>query len=204
MRYLLFLSIFLRVFTAQAAEVHYVFYLHGQIVEGTTADPFSDIYGKYEYSNIIETLHKRGYVVISERRPANTDVRLYATEVAMQIDSLKKKGVPSEDIAVIGASKGAVIAMQVSDLVKDKNIRYILLAGCSEMAQDIYHFNLHGHILSIYEKSDQIGRSCKEIKAASGGISKFREIEIETGKKHGFLYRPIDEWVKPAFEWIEK
>lgn len=187
-----------------AEGIHYVFYLHGQIVEGSQSDPVSESYGRYEYSRIIDYFKNKGYVVISERRPQNTEVKSYALKIVEKIDSLKKTGIPSSAITVIGASKGAVIAMQVSDLLKDKNVRYVLLAGCSEMVKDVYHFNLYGNILSIYEKSDPVGRSCKEIKAASSGISKFKEIQLTTGKMHGFIYRPIDEWVQPACEWIEK
>jgi hypothetical protein len=200
---LLILFVFIAV-AAMAGETHYVFYLHGQIVEGSKTDPISESYGRYEYSRIIETLQKKGYIVISERRPANTEGRSYALKISEKIDSLKKTGISSENITVIGASKGAVIAMQVSDLLKDKNVRFVLMAGCSDMAMNIYHFNLYGRILSIYEKSDQIGRSCKDIKSASSGISKFKEIELTTGKMHGFIYQPLDEWIIPACEWIEK
>lgn len=191
-------------FIARGAGLHYVFYLHGQIVEGSKTDPISESYGRYEYTRIIETLQKKGYVVISERRPSNTEVKSYALQIVEKIDSLKKAGILSGDITVIGASKGAVIAMQVSDLLKDKNVRFVLMAGCSEVTKDVYHFNLYGRVLSIYEKSDQVGRSCKDIKSASTGISKFKEIEISTGKMHGFLYQPLAEWMLPACEWIEK
>lgn len=200
---LLVLSVFMYG-VAMAGEAHYVFYLHGQIVEGSKTDPISESYGRYEYSSIIETFQKKGYIVISERRAVNTEVRSYALKISEKIDSLKKAGVLSENITVIGASKGAAIAMQVSDLLKDKNVRFVLMAGCSEMTKDIYHFNLYGRVLSIYEKSDQVGRSCKGMKSVSSGISKFKEIELSTGKMHGFIYQPLEEWVQPACEWIEK
>lgn len=200
---LLVLSVFMYS-AVMAGGVHYVFYLHGQIVEGSKTDPISESYGRYEYNSIIETFQKKGYIVISERRAVNTEVRSYALKISEKIDSLKKAGVLSENITVIGVSKGAAIAMQVSDLLKDKNVRFVLMAGCSEMTKDIYHFNLYGRILSIYEKSDQVGRSCKGIKSASSGISKFKEIELTTGKMHGFIYQPLEEWVQPACEWIEK
>jgi hypothetical protein len=29
-----------------------------------------------------------------------------------------------------------------------------------------------------------------------------REIVLRTGLGHGFIYRPLPEWVNPAVEWI--
>jgi hypothetical protein len=186
----------------QAKNNHYVFYLHGAIVEGTTEDPSNSTYGKYEYAGIVKTLKDKGYVVFSEVRPANTDVQAYAKKIKQQIDSLKKTGIASADICVIGASKGALITMLVSGLVKDKNVKYVVMAACNDGNRDSFHPDLYGQILSIYEKSDGIGRSCETIKLNSKGISRYKEVEINTGLGHGFLYKPLKAWMQPAEDWI--
>ncbi|WP_276134394.1 alpha/beta hydrolase [Polluticoccus soli] len=198
---ILFLFALLFVHLSSFAQ-RYVFYLHGTIVEGTTTDPISESYGRYEYANIIKALKQYGYVVISERRAANTIVESYALKVASQIDSLKKTGVKSDNITVIGASKGAGIAMRASGFAKDKKVKYVLMAGCND--EDAGRYDLYGQILSIYEKSDPFAGSCNAIKKRSPGVSKYKEIELTTGKKHGFIYTPISEWLIPAVNWIEK
>jgi hypothetical protein len=192
----------LALFCGSANAQHYVFYLHGAIVEGTTTtDPISESFGRYEYANIIKTLKQHGYVVISERRPANTVPQSYALQVSGQVDSLKKLGVKSDNITVIGASKGAGIAMLASALVKDKKVKYVLMAGCSEDDGDSP--GLYGQVLSIYESSDPFAGSCKAVKKHAPGISRYKEIGLHTGKKHGFIYTPISEWVAPVVDWIE-
>lgn len=198
------LAIILLLLVNRTFSQPYVFYLHGAIVEGSATDPESGNFGRYEYTRIVSELKARGCVVISERRPANTIPDIYALKVSAQVDSLKNIGIPSDHITVIGASKGAVIAMLVSGLVKDKKVKYILMAGCNASNNEHYHFSLYGQVLSIYERSDAIGRSCNMIKKASQGISKYREIELSTGKQHGFIYTPLQEWMAPAMEWIEK
>lgn len=196
--------IFLSILTNQALAQNYVFYLHGAIVEGSSTDPESQNFGRYEYSRIIKELKTQGCTVISERRPANTIPDIYALKVTGQVDSLKKAGVSSDKITVVGASKGAVIAMLVSGLVKDSKVKYVLIAGCNAQNAEHYHFNLYGQILSIYERSDMIGRSCDMIKKASSGVSRYKEIELSTGKQHGFLYTPLEEWMAPLMEWVQK
>ncbi|RYE23348.1 MAG: alpha/beta hydrolase [Sphingobacteriales bacterium] len=194
---LLFLSFF-----AQAKGKYHVFYLHGQIVEGTTEDPTSPTYGKYEYGNIVAALKEKGYVVYSEVRPANTDLTAYAQKVKGQIDSLKKAGVPSANICVIGASKGAVITMIVSGMEKDKDVKYVLMAACNDGNRSAFKPDLYGQVLSIFERSDGIGKSCETIKSDSKGISRYKEVMLNTGLAHGFLYKPLKEWMIPVEEWI--
>jgi hypothetical protein len=187
-------------FARTNAATQFVFYLHGAIVEGSDGAPISQSFGRYEYHGIVKTLKQYGFVVISEIRPANTNAQGYAMKVAGQIDSLKKAGVASENIAVIGASKGAGIAMMASALVKDKKVKYVLMAGCHDGPGE----DLYGQLLSIYEMTDGIAGSCSKVKKHSTGISKYKEIELETHLKHGFIYRPLKEWVEPAVLWIQK
>jgi hypothetical protein len=140
---------------------------------------------------------------MSEIRKPNTDIEAYAHQVADEISGLLKKGVEAKNITVVGASKGALIAMHVSTFMKNRDLNFVFLAACNDgnfgSFPDI-HF--YGNILSIYEKSDDIGESCIRFKEKAGTtINHYKEIEINTGLQHGFLFRPLPEWMKPAINW---
>jgi len=201
--------LFILVFSLSALSCYsqkYVFYLHGRIVEvqGPNAVDTINGYGAYRYFDIIDSLKKKGFNVISEVRKPNTDVKEYAKVVSKQIDSLLKQNIKPRNITVIGASKGAIIAMYVSTLLKNSDINYVFMGACYD---NLYAENKEimfcGNILSIYEKSDyEIGRSCKKLKDRSNSITNYKEIEINTGLRHGFIYRPIKEWMEPTSQWI--
>ena len=57
---------------------HYLFYLHGKIIEDQGIPAVSPDYGEYEYQAILEKLGSYGFVVISEQRAKNTDSMAYA------------------------------------------------------------------------------------------------------------------------------
>jgi hypothetical protein len=40
--------------------------------------------------------------------------------------------------------------------------------------------------------------------AAGGPALDVREIALETGLHHGFLYRPLPEWIEPVVEWSRR
>jgi hypothetical protein len=63
---------------------------------------------------------------------------------------------------------------------------------------------LHGRVLSIYESSDDVGGTCAPLFAQSPALAQHAELRLETGLRHGFLYRPLPEWVKPAIAWSER
>lgn len=182
-----------------------VFYLHGRIVENYGPNAIDTIngYGHYKYFDIIDSLKKRNFIVISDIRKPNTSIASYAHSVADKIDSLLRANIKAQNITVIGASKGAIIAMYVSTYVKNKNINYVFMGGCSDEIYNNYSdIEYYGNILSIYEKSDTLyGYSCIKFKNKSQAISNYKEVELNTGLKHGFLYRPIHEWLDPAAKW---
>jgi len=181
----------------------YVFYLHGRIVEIQGANAVSTKYGKYEYHRIIEKLKGKNVRIISEVRPKDTRITPYAKKVVKQIDSLINKHVSAKNITVVGASKGAIIAMQVSTLLKNKNVNFVLIAGYSKSIENNFNFNLYGNILGFYEKSDSIaGMSYKSLIKRSTGVSKFKEIELNTKLGHGIVFKPLKEWIEPTKEWI--
>src|SRR5438034_11753080 len=117
MRRLFFLIVMLTS-SVGAFSQRYLFYLHGRIVEdqGTNAVDTIRGFGPYRYQAIVDSLRKRNFVVISEVRQKNTDVEQYAGKVKTQIDSLLHTGIAPANITVVGASKGAAIAMLTSSL----------------------------------------------------------------------------------------
>lgn len=198
---LVFLFFNLQVGLAQS----YIFYLHGRIIEtqGPNAIEKVNGYGAYLYYDILDSLKQKKFTVISEVRPMNTDVKVYALKVKNQIDSLLQRGVKAENITVIGASKGSYIAMYVSTYAKNKALNFVFMAACSDqMSESEKDLNVYGNILSIYEKSDGPG-SCLALKKQSTGIQHFKEVELTTGLKHGFIFKPLKVWVQPALTWAE-
>jgi hypothetical protein len=179
----------------------YIFYLHGKIVENQGPYAVDNVngFGAYKYYDILDSLRQEKITVLSEIRPKNTDAKEYALKIKKQIDSLLKSGTDPWKITVIGASKGSLIAMYVSSYVKNKSVNYVFMAACYGDESDP-GINFYGNILSIYEKSDGAG-SCIHFKNKSTGINHYKEIEINTGLKHGFLYRPLPEWINPARRW---
>jgi len=185
-----------------------IFYLHGRILEvqGIHAVDTVNGYGAYEYTKILSTFRKNGFKVISKVRKINTRPVNYAQHVVHQIDSLLKKGIKPNDITVIGASKGALIAMLTSSILKNKEVNFVFMAACNPYSLKRFpELKFYGNILSIYEGSDRIGRSCSGFKARSGKtISHYKEIELHTGLKHGFLFKPLPQWTLPALKWARK
>ena len=180
---------------------HYLFYLHGQILEDQGLAAVSPDYGPYEYAAIVNQFADSGFTVVSEVRAARTDVAQYADSVAAQVNRLLAAGVARDHIAVLGASKGAMITMLISTRVTTP-IRYVILAGCNDGSRQRLAPRLHGDVLSIFENSDTIGRSCGAIFGDSPALGKHKEIELHTGRKHGFLFHPLPEWIGPAVSWI--
>jgi hypothetical protein len=184
------------------ASPQYLFYLHGYIVESRNTRPVSPKFGVYEYSKILETLKDSGFVVISEARQKNPEIEPYARKVADQIRHLLKAGVPAEHITVVGASQGSWIAMLASTYLENRGVNFVLIAACSADKQFLKTVNLHGNVLSIYESSD-VAQSCRDYRADATGLNDWKEVEVNTGLKHGFLYRPMKEWVEPTVAWAK-
>ena len=69
-------------------SAHYLYYLHGGIVEGSDGRPVSDVFGPYEYREILQRFEQEGFVVISEIRPRGADVNDYAKKTVTEIEAL--------------------------------------------------------------------------------------------------------------------
>jgi hypothetical protein len=203
-RIIMFLLSFIAA-TQTAVAQRYVFYLHGKIVEDQGAKAYDSRFGAYQYEDILAAFRKENFTVVSEYRQPNTDVKEYARKVADQVKDLLRKGVKPGNITVVGASKGAMIAMYASTFIQNKDVNYVLLSNCND-----YNFegnpdiSFCGNMLSIYEKSDPIGGTCAKYKGRSQlPVPHYKEIELNTGLKHGYIYKPLPEWMNPAIKWAK-
>jgi hypothetical protein len=186
------------------ARARYLFYLHGRIVEDGGIRPVSERHGVYEYEKILETFKGAGFVVISEARAKDTDVKQYAAKVVAQINALLKAGAPPRNVTVVGASKGSMIAMQTSTLLKQGDVNFVLIAGCGEQTSRNPELSLSGRVLSIYDTSDEGAGTCEKLFARSAGLNRRGEVKLSLNLGHGFIYRPLKEWVEPAVEWAKQ
>ncbi|HEX8129573.1 MAG TPA: alpha/beta hydrolase [Pyrinomonadaceae bacterium] len=186
------------------ARARYLFYLHGRIVEDKGIRPVSERHGVYEYEKIVETFKGAGFNVISEARAKDTDVRQYAAKVVAQINALLKAGVPPRHVTVVGASKGSMIAMHASSLLKREDVNFVLIAGCGEQTLKNPELNLNGRVLSIYDASDEGAGTCEKLFARSPELKQRGEVKLSLKLGHGFIYRPLKEWVEPAIAWAKQ
>jgi hypothetical protein len=180
----------------------YVFYLHGRIIEEQGAKAVSPDFGPYDYTGITRALAAPGVVVVSEARAKNTDPGRYADSFVSQIGRLRAGGVPEDRITVVGASKGAGITLLVSEHLTAPQVGFVVLAGCND--DGAARPGLHGRVLSIHEESDELGGTCARRFADSRALTAHDEVRLSTRLRHGFLYRPLREWVDPAMAWIRR
>lgn len=184
-------------------NARYLFYISGYIVAEGNTRPTSPQFGVYEYEKILASFKERGFVVISEARKQNREIEPYAAKVTAQVKQLLKAGVPAKNITVVGASQGSWIAMLVSTYVANRDLNFVFIAACAADDGLLQSVNLHGNVLFISERTDQPG-SCERFRDDAKGINDYNSIEVNTGLKHGFLYRPMKEWIEPSVEWARR
>lgn len=194
--------------TAIVPSEQYMFYLHGKIIEDQVLPAVSPEFGEYRYAEILSVLKSRGFVVISEQRPRDTDSTEFARKVTRQVNDLLSSGVPPESITVVGASKGALIASLVSFFMKNPGVNYVLLGGCYQPIVEEWidqGVSLSGNVLSIYDSSDDYASSCEQLFAFSDSaqLGQHAELVLHVGTGHGILYEPLEEWVSPTVNWAK-
>ncbi|MCC9074105.1 alpha/beta hydrolase [Flavobacterium sp. F-65] len=181
----------------------YIFFIHNKFLEENDLNAKHPEYGRAEYNEIIKSFKDDNFIVFSELRNKNTDFDKYTKKIVKQINSLIKKGVKPNKITVIGTSKGGYIAQYVSTYLANPNVNFVFI-GCFTDAdiQEIPDLNYCGNILTIYEKSDIYGVSAIKRKETSKlKINHFKEIELNTNLKHGFLFKALDDWIVPCKKW---
>ena len=182
---------------------HYLIYLHGAIVEENGIRPTDPKYGTYEYLEIIKALETKGFFVITESRPKDTDPTDYARKVVEQINRLLKGGAPPNHITVVGASKGAVIAMMASTMLERRDVNFVIMASCNDGLMRTHDIDLHGNVLSIYDMSDEFGRTCQPFFDKATGLNRRKEVELQLGSGHAILYKPLPDWIDLVEQWAK-
>jgi pimeloyl-ACP methyl ester carboxylesterase len=177
----------------------HLIYLHGRIVQDQQdRRPRHPQHGYYELDRIAETFRKRGFTVSAELRPKEITVDDAADAVVRQVRALLDSGVPPERITVVGASMGAGIAMRASARLAHPGVRFVALAPCfSHAAQAIFKESgawPSRRMFVVREESDVPSSTCPKTDRA-------RELVLHTGLAHGFIYRPLPEWVEPVVAW---
>lgn len=190
-----------------AQQQHYVFFLHNKFLEGHSLTEKHPKYGIAEYKPILDKLKDKNTVVISEKRADNTDPEIYARKVVAQIDSLKTKGIPSKNIGIVGTSQGGYIAQYISYYAKNPDLKFVIIGASfkDDSLNNDPDFKLYGNILSITEKSDDghVALSTQK-RFHNSQLKAVKEIEVNTGMNHGFLFKALDVWLSPTKEWIQK
>lgn len=184
-------------------DQRYIFFLHNAYIEQNPLDVPHPEYGKAEYNEILSSFKKDNFIVFSEIRKKNTNAPEYAKKIVKQIKDLLKKGISPNKITIIGTSKGGYIAQYVSTYLSNPDVNFVFI-GCFRDVdiQEIPDINFCGNILTIYEKSDIYGVSAIKRKETSKlKINHFKEIELHTNLKHGFLYKAADNWIALSKKW---
>ena len=192
--------------TAAAADTpRHLIYLHGRIIqEQQSARPRHAEYGFYELEKIVEAFRSRGFIVTTEVRPEAITVSDAADRVVEQVRRRIAAGVPPDRITVAGASMGASIALRVAARLGEPRVRFVFLGPCLSTALPAVAAEegvpLTGRLLGVREESDIPGSECASFRNRRDA----RELVINTGLRHGFLYQPLPEWVEPAVEWARR
>ena len=184
-------------------SAQYIIYLHGAIIESMGRRPTHPRFGVYEYDQVLNALDNTGAHVISETRPKGTKVQEYAVHVVKQIKSLKAANIPSQNITVVGFSKGGMIALRSSHLMDDPNLNFVFLAACNPGNRKA-GLKLSGRTLSIIETTDKIGTTCLPFKDTAKNGMVMDQVVINTGKMHGAFYQPDERWLTPLKAWMLK
>jgi pimeloyl-ACP methyl ester carboxylesterase len=193
---------------AEEAGPRHLIYLHGRIVQDQqSARPKHPEWGYYELDEILATLRERGFVVTGEIRPKNATLDQSAARVAGQVRKLRAAGVPLARITLLGGSMGAAIALRAALVMQEPDLRVAVLGACLSLTVpglvEEYGRAPAGRLLTVRDTSDETSEPCPawEDDPARHPLLRAREVVIATGQSHGFLYRPLPEWVEPFLEW---
>lgn len=193
---------------AEQAGPRHLVYLHGRIIQDQqSARPRHPEWGYYELEQILAALRERGFVVTGEIRPQHATLDQSAAHVAEQVRRLRAAGVPLERITLLGGSMGGAIALRTALALQEKDLRVAVLGACLSLTVPglvaEYGRPPAGRVLAIRDTSDETSEPCPAWKddPLRYPSLRAREVVISTGQSHGFLYRPLREWVEPFVAW---
>lgn len=183
----------------------YLFYLHGQIVTelgNNAVNPSAPEWGPYAFQGILDSLRKRGFNVISEARKKGTANAFYVDKIITQINKLLSAGVAPGGILVVGASAGSDIALRVSAQMRNESLHYVIMGACFPDTYKHYEgIELYGKFLSVIETSDPHG-TCNKMFEDRGHVRHYKEVKLNTGLSHGFIYNGYRAWIDPIVSWM--
>ena len=196
--------------SAEGPAKSHLIYLHGRIVqEQQSARPTHPQCGTYELEAILEAFRTRGFAVTGEIRPKANTVSQSADHVVEQVRGLLAKGTPAGRITVVAASMGASITLLASLRLQNPDLRFVVLGAC--MSKNVRALAAEhgtkpaGRFLAFVEESDELSQPCPAWNGAAGGSAlAVREVVLHSGLHHGFLYRPLPEWVVLAAEFASR
>ncbi len=188
-----------------STQKKYVFFLHNKFLEGHSLNESHPKYGPAAYTPILEKLQSTNSVLLSEKRKPDTDPKMYAKKMILTIDSLHNYGVPYDHISIVGTSQGGYIAQYISYYAKNPDLKFVFIGSSfkNDSMNEDRKFRLYGKVLSINEKTD-VGAKLlsRQLRFKNSDLNSFKEITLNTGLEHGFLFRALDEWIIPAKAWI--
>ncbi len=156
----------------------YVFFLHNKFLEGHSLNESHPKYGPAAYTAILEKLQSTNSVILSEKRKPDTDPKM---------------------------SQGGYIAQYISYYAKNPDLKFVFIGSSfkNDSMNEDRKFRLYGKVLSINEKTD-VGAKLlsRQLRFKNSDLNSFKEITLNTGLEHGFLFRALDEWIIPAKAWI--
>jgi hypothetical protein len=195
---LIFLLLFGNICTAKK----HIIFLHNKFLETHTVKEAHLKYGKVQLNEIKHKFKKAGFSILINKRNSSVKSDSAVNQVIHQIDSIHK--INSKDtITVIGTSKGGYLAQMVSSKLKNPKINFVFI-GCFQESdiKEYPNINFCGNILTIFEKTDPFGVSAIKRKQTSKlPIPNFKEVELNTGLNHGFLFQALDTWINPCIKW---
>lgn len=94
-------------------------------------------------------------MIHSEVRKSIVYLGDYCHKIPNQVDSLISFGDEPRNITIVGASKGTVMAMNISS-INTNSINYIFLAANNYLVEHESDWNLNGKILGRHDSSDTL------------------------------------------------
>ncbi len=190
----------------------YLFYLHGLDVENNGPHASNRAYGTSDHYGVVNALAGQGYTVISELRNSGTEPRRYAQKVAQQVRMLRSAGVPATNVAVVGFSKGGMIALMASAEIQEPGVRFVVMAGCGSgpfakgfrRVVDEAAPRMQGRMLSVYDRNDRDSGTCRDAFTRAGPGFTGEETVLDAGSGHGLFYRPQRDWIEPVAQWLNR